>query len=152
MGVIIDNRQSLELPLADLVWAATRILALIDKEEWELSVVFCDDSFIAELNKDYLHRAGPTNVISFAQAEERNNCFNQEELLLGDVVISVETAKREVLTVDQSLPSYLVELMLHGVLHLIGYDHELGPVEEAEMEKERLNILTSLADRVKESD
>lgn len=96
----------------------------------ELSLLLVDDAAIAALNLQYLSREGPTNVIAFPMLEGPHGQVNP--LLLGDVVISVETARRQAeaggLTPQEMLDYYLI----HGILHLIGYDHE-GPAEQADL-------------------
>lgn len=99
------------------------ILNALACPEAELSLVLVDDSSISHMNATYLQRPWPTNVISFSQQEgEGSSC--QE--LLGDVVISVETAARQAQEVGGSLYAELCFLLIHGTLHLLGYDHEEG--------------------------
>ncbi len=92
-------------------------------------MVIVDDAQIREINRDYLQRDKPTNVISFAMQEGEGSGLNP--LLLGDVVISSETAARDAGEAGLSFEHELVFLLLHGVLHLLGYDHERGSTEEA---------------------
>jgi len=100
--------------------------------ETELSLVLVDDSEISRLNQVYLDRQGPTNVISFSMQEGPYNEINPQ--LLGDVVISVETAAVDAekggFTLEEMLDFYLI----HGILHLAGYDHEGSPDEASRME------------------
>ncbi len=104
--------------------------------EAELSLLLVDDAEIARLNSLYLNRTGPTNVISFPQNEGEDSGLNPE--ILGDVVISVDTAQREAETAGRSLDWALDRLMVHGVLHLVGYDHESPEADAEAMEaKER---------------
>lgn len=97
--------------------------------EAELSIVIVDDAQIRVINRDYLQRDKSTNVISFAMQEGEGAGI--QPALLGDVVISAETAARD--AADAGLPfvSELYFLLLHGILHLLGYDHERGTEEEA---------------------
>lgn len=88
-----------------------------------------DDPQIHEINRTYLQRDKPTNVISFAMQE--GEMTGVPETLLGDVVISVDTAARDAAEANLPLESELYFLLLHGVLHLLGYDHERGTEEEA---------------------
>ena len=101
-------------------------------EPVELSVVFVDDSEIALLNQQYLHRSGPTNVISFSMREGEFGNLHPE--ILGDVVISVETAAREAKELSQSVEKRIDFLLVHGILHLFGYDHEQSEEEEQRMD------------------
>lgn len=105
--------------------------------EAELSVVIVDDEEIRCLNRDYLQRDRPTNVISFPMQEGEGAGI--QSYLLGDVVISADTAARDAEEAGLPFESELYFLLLHGILHLCGYDHERGTEEEARImeEKER---------------
>ena len=98
----------------------------------ELSILLLDDPQIAVLNKNYLQREGPTNVIAFPMREGAFAEINPE--MLGDVVISLETAEKEGLAAGTSMKDRLGELMIHGILHLFGYDHETSEKEARRME------------------
>lgn len=88
-----------------------------------------DDARIRTLNRDYLERDWPTNVISFAMQEGEGAGIQPD--VLGDVVISADTASRDAEEAGLSFESELHFLLLHGILHLLGYDHERGSQEEA---------------------
>ena len=119
-----------------------KILNGLGCEDTELSIVLVDDDEIGRLNLAYLDRKGPTNVISFPMNEGSFNELNPE--MLGDVVISVETAAGDAekggYTLDEMLDFYLV----HGILHLLGYDHEDSVDRAAEMEAQSRNIWNML--------
>ena len=105
-------------------------------------MLLVDDREIAELNLRYLNRSGPTNVISFPQNEGRDSGLNPE--LLGDVVISVETAAREAEAAGQGLEWALDRLVVHGVLHLVGYDHEPPEADAEGMEAKERELMDLL--------
>ena len=84
---------------------------------------------IREINRDYLAKDRPTNVISFAMQEGEGGGIQPD--LLGDVVISAETAARDAFEADSTFDAELYFLLLHGILHLLGYDHERGTKAEA---------------------
>ena len=90
----------------------------------EVSVVFTNDENISILNKNYRDVDGPTDVLSFSQTEG-DDAFSSdaEENLLGDVIISVETAQRQADEQGNSLDEEIDMLLAHGLLHLLGYDH-----------------------------
>jgi len=90
-----------------------------------------DDEAIREINRDYLQRDKPTNVISFAMQEGEGGGLQPD--LLGDVVISADTAARDAAEAGLPFESELYFLLLHGILHLRGYDHERGTEEEARL-------------------
>jgi probable rRNA maturation factor len=105
-----------------------------------LSILVVDDSAIRVINRDYLGKDCPTNVISFAMQEGEG----VQNDLLGDVVISAETAARDAAEAQTSFESELCFLLLHGVLHLLGYDHERGTHAEAKRMEEREREVFSL--------
>lgn len=94
-----------------------------------MTVVIVGDRTIRRLNREYLGRDKTTNVISFAMQEGEFAELNPS--LLGDVVISADTAAREAASGGTSFEARLLFLMLHGILHLIGYDHERSGATEA---------------------
>lgn len=95
--------------------------------------MFTDDKEIAELNFQYREKEGPTDVLSFALQEGEGTEFGGE--MLGDVVISVETMFRQAATIGHPPEDEFLRLLIHGVLHLLGYDHE--NVSEAEANRMR---------------
>jgi len=111
----------------------------------ELSVLIVDDIAIKELNRDYLERDHPTNVISFPQQEGETFDVPGAEVLLGDVVISADTAWRDAQEAGIEMFAELVFLLLHGILHLLGYDHERGTRDDAKrMENKEQEIYLML--------
>ena len=104
---------------------ARRALAMLDvlqlKKE-EFSLVFTGDEQIQKLNKLYRGKDRPTDVLAFAQRE--GELSELAGALLGDVIISVETARRQALVAKRPLVEELTMLMAHGLLHLLGWDHE----------------------------
>lgn len=80
-----------------------------------------DDAQIAQLNQAYLNRKGPTNVIAFPMREGLHADINPH--LIGDVVISMDTCVKEAQAADLSLDQRFHQLLIHGILHLFGYDH-----------------------------
>jgi len=113
----------------------------LDCPDGELSLLVVDDPQIAKLNKKYLNRHGPTNVIAFPMRQ--GEFANLTPQLLGDVVISVETAAREAKKSGISMQERFTQLLVHGVLHLFGYDHEENKQQARKME-EKSNELIKL--------
>ena len=109
--------------------AAQKILNALGCPDSELSVVIVDDGEIRVLNRDYLQRDRPTNVISFPMQEGED--VGIQPAVLGDVVISADTAERDAREAGVSFESELYFLLLHGILHLCGFDHERGTEAEA---------------------
>lgn len=106
------------------------------------------DQEIAGLNQRYLGRQGPTNVLAFPMQEGEFGDLNPS--LLGDVVVSVEYARREALENGLDPDEHLFRLMVHGLLHLLGYDHEQDPHEARRMEELTEKLLVSSAAALKE--
>jgi len=105
----------------------------------EISIVILDDQEMAQLNKTYRGINKPTNVLAFPMQEGEFSEITPG--LLGDVVISMETAEREAVTARISLEERTSQLLIHGILHLLGFDHEMGDREAAIMEKKSLELL-----------
>jgi probable rRNA maturation factor len=118
---------------------AQAILNALDNPDAELSVVIVDDSEIEALNRKYLNRPGPTNVIAFPMRE--GEFSNLSPLLLGDVVISTETAGREALDSGIPMETRIDQLLVHGILHLFGFDHESNQGDAAKMEAKAAELL-----------
>lgn len=108
---------------------AARILSDLGCPTSELSIAIVGDRAMRLLNRDYLGKDRPTNVISFSMREGEFGAVNPE--LLGDVVISVDTAAREAEEAGVTFWERLVFLLMHGILHLAGYDHERSGEDEA---------------------
>ena len=105
-------------------------------EDHELSIVLVNDEAITRLNRQYFHRNRPTNVISFPMGA--GDPASLHSPILGDVVISTETAERQAAAVGGGAEEEVLFLLIHGILHLVGYDHEGSPGKRKEMEaKER---------------
>ena len=105
----------------------------------ELSISFVDDGQIQELNRRYLGRDKPTNVLAFSMREGDFPSLHPQ--LLGDVVISVDTARRQSNRFGLNEMEMVILLMIHGILHLLGYEHEgtkKGASEMALKQKEML--------------
>jgi probable rRNA maturation factor len=121
---------------------ATRALEIEDvSSPAELSVVFVDDAAIRALNLEYRDTDAPTDVLSFAQGD--GDAFARPDgaaMHLGDVIISVDTARRQSAEYDVPLQDEVAHLLVHGVLHLLGYDHE-DPSDDAQMRSREDAIL-----------
>ena len=108
-----------------------RILASLGLPEAELSLLLVDDRQIRELNHRFLGRDKPTNVLAFSMREGEFSSLHPN--LLGDLVISIETAKRQSKQSGLNEMEMLTLLLIHGTLHLLGYEHEGTKKEAREM-------------------
>ena len=121
-NILISGSQKLEkLDRAGLRRDVRKILKLLGVGERELSLMLVDDAQIRTINRDYLGKDRTTNVISFSLSEGTFGEVNPG--MLGDVVVSVETAAREARVAGIPVGDAVVNLILHGILHLTGYDH-----------------------------
>jgi probable rRNA maturation factor len=138
-----DVAEYVEVPDCTLSQDAERLLALLELSEAELSIVLCDDAFIQPLNRDYRALDAPTDVLSFSQREGEDG--DPDDPVLGDIIISVETARRQAEGRGYGLDKELRVLLVHGLLHLLGYDH-IEPEEAAEMQAEERRLLALLGE------
>jgi probable rRNA maturation factor len=109
------------------------MLAAVQMPEAELSILLTGDDQIQNLNRIYRKKNRPTDVLAFAQREGQHG--EQAGLLLGDVVVSVPTTRRQAEAAGRDLGSELTMLLAHGLLHLLGWDHQT-PREDRRMRKE----------------
>ncbi|NLI77951.1 MAG: rRNA maturation RNase YbeY [Candidatus Riflebacteria bacterium] len=145
MEVLINNRQKkIRLNTRRIRLIAEEILRFEGApDNAELSLVFCDDDFIQKLNHQHLGRNEPTDVLSFPLEEDE---FESGDRLLGDVVISVETACRQALKLRHSVGLEIVYLLIHGLLHLQEYDHQRKD-ELKRMREREVTIFSHLCER-----
>ena len=134
MPVFLRNEFSSPIPRVNellLQRTAELLLVLTGMPDAELSILLVDDKQIGDLNRSWRRKSGPTNVLAFSltEGDDRVPGLN----LLGDIVISVDTAAREAHNERISLHSRLLVLLVHGYLHLLGYDHEKSDSEAARM-------------------
>lgn len=109
----------------------------------EVAVVLAADAFVQALNRDYRGIDRPTNVLSFPAGDPGARPLPGAPRLLGDVVIAFETTRDEAARLGKPVAEHLCHLVVHGILHLIGYDHESEQDAEA-MERLETAILGAL--------
>lgn len=107
-----------------------KVLDRLDIDNWELSVLFCSDSFIADLNKKFRNIEGPTDVLSFEQGDEYIDEDDVTWFNAGDIVISIDTLAANSAEFGVTMNDELKRLLVHGVLHLDGMDHENNSPEQ----------------------
>lgn len=135
--------QEMEDKIIEVLEEAARVHEVNDMAE--VSLMLTDDESIHEMNREYRGIDRPTDVLSFAleEGEEEEIFGGPEENLLGDIIISVETAVRQAEEYGHSVEREMSFLALHGMLHLLGYDH-MEEEERQEMRAQEKAILAAL--------
>lgn len=152
--VIILDKPCWERPISE--WEALiqpAVLEALRQAQWvcpaEINFLLTDDARIQELNKNYRDVNKPTNVLSFPslEPEEISDLKEKEKslqpIILGDVVLSFEIIRQESLNQEIPFDHHLIHLAVHGVLHLLGFDHERDE-DATVMESLEIKILSSL--------
>ena len=136
MEVLITNEQNtVDINTDFIKEVAIEIMSFIGlPDNSQLSMVFCDDEAIKELNSQYRNKNEPTDVLSFPIELEN---FIPEIRMLGDIVISTETAIKQAKEYNHSTETEIVILLIHGLLHLNGYDHIKEDEREIMQSKEK---------------
>jgi probable rRNA maturation factor len=130
------------LDFAAIERSISTLLAAIGESESSISVSFVRDRKIRELNRTYRGMDKATDVLSFPLVEPGDR-YPGAERLLGDVVISVDTAERQAADYDAPVAREVQRLLIHGVLHLLGHDH-LEPAERSAMEAEERRLADAI--------
>ena len=152
VDVIIEDERWDAAGLSDLAEravVATLDHAGVDPEAWEVVVLGCDDARIAALNADFREAPNPTNVLSWPTVERGAATAGQPpvpptgERELGDIALAFETCTREAAEQGKTPEQHFLHLIVHGVLHLLGYDHEHEGDGDL-MESQEIAILAGL--------
>ncbi|MEW6182892.1 MAG: rRNA maturation RNase YbeY [Bacillota bacterium] len=151
MTVIVQNLQD-TIPVTEELMATaqraaeTALTLNAAPKEAELGVTFLDDAEVHELNRKYRGMDQPTDVLSFSMGEEEPQEDGTTVLLLGDVVISIETASRQAADSGRDLAMEVAQLVIHGTLHILGYDHQTDE-EEALMRAREEEMLSRIGNQ-----
>ena len=149
--VIISNRQKeVKIPTGLRMLVRRCCIAVLQTENFphsaEISVTFVNDEQIHELNREYRNIDRPTDVLSFPLGENGEYDSNPETgaKMLGDVVISMETALSQAEKYGHSFSREVAYLTAHSVLHLLGYDHETGGLDKVRMREKEETVMNQL--------
>ena len=147
MKIQIENRQSrFKIEKRKIRITVSRILKILHCDDKEISIVLTDDETIRILNKQYLERDKSTNVISFSLQEGEYGNVNPQ--ILGDVVISLDTAERDARKGNLTLEEEIDFLLIHGILHLLGYNHENTSKDETiKMQQKEKKLFNQIHNR-----
>ncbi|MGH7827383.1 MAG: rRNA maturation RNase YbeY [Candidatus Binatia bacterium] len=127
----------------DLKRIAAKLLAMLKQHRAELSIALVGDSEMRKLNAKYRKKNSTTDVLSFPSEEK----LPTGSVLLGDVVVSVDQARRQAKEHNKTFKSEMATLLIHGVLHLLGYDHERSAKEARKMARLEKRIYRVLCEQ-----
>ena len=140
---IIRRDDGKEFPSRKLKKVAQKVLEIVKQDQAELCLVLVGNAEIRKLNAQFRKKDYPTDVLSFPAGDE----LPEGAQLLGDVIISVEKAKEQAKARRRTLDEELVTLLIHGIVHLLGYDHERSPKDARIMDRLEKKIYRTLCDR-----
>ena len=135
MILLRDDVRDPEIHVRRLKGAAQKLLHAVGRPDSEISVLLTNDANIRDLNRTHRGKDKPTDVLSFPADDTE---------MLGDIAISVETARRQAAEYDAPLQNEVYRLLIHGLLHVLGHDHH-EPAERATMEAEERRLATAIA-------
>jgi probable rRNA maturation factor len=136
--MILNRQRAVRVARGTLEEFFRRVLREVNLRDSDITICFVSDAEIARLNTAFRGKKGPTDVLSFpAGTRRRKKIYTEgaEKSYLGDIAIAPETARRYAKKNGRSLSSELRVLILHGVLHLLGYDHETDRGEMDRIER-----------------
>jgi len=143
MKVLIQNQQRRRpLDKSKILNAASNILSLADQSKAELSILFVGDRKMLQLNRTYRGKNKTTDVLSFEAGIPVS--ITDGPVILGDIVISIPMAESQAQAANIEFYDELCRLLIHGVLHLTGYDHEVSPYMARKMRKKEQEIFNAL--------
>ena len=149
MKIKIYSEGNITLPFEDIKKKDIKIYLfkickhlLINKAS--INLIVTDNEYIQKINKDYRNKDKPTDVISFVYIDPPFPDINSKNKFLGDIFISLEKASSQAKDYEVTLKDEIKRLLVHGVLHLIGYDHERSKEDEYEMRNKEEEVLGSI--------
>lgn len=140
--MIIQNNSSISISLSRLRQKILKILTLIGVPKTDLDITFVGDASIRKLNHQFRKKNKVTDVLSFPLYEKKE--AQKGGGFLGDIVVSLPCAKRQAKARGVKLEEELIFLIIHGTLHLLGYDHEKSAREAKVMQKMEKKILDKI--------
>ena len=142
MKILIKNRQRrIKVSLERLEGLARKALQALGLTDAELSILLVNDIQMQEMNRLYRNKDKTTDVLAFSMRDGQYPDINPA--ILGDIVISLPTAGRQAKEKGHGIYEEIAVLLIHGILHLIGYDHTRGRKENLRMRKKERELLNS---------
>jgi probable rRNA maturation factor len=147
MNIVGVNVEGMENPawLDGVETFALKVLEALYFDGWELSILFCADPFIRDLNKRFRDRDEPTDVLSFEQGDDFPRVDEEAAYTAGDIVISLDALDRNVENFSVGREEELKRLIIHGILHLGGMDHSDNSPDQEMLARQEL-LLKSLSE------
>ena len=133
MGVLLRNdHPDINIDCHDIENMIVKIMGHLDCPNQEVSILLTGDKDIRRLNQEFRSIDQPTDVLSFPQNADEDPCI-PEEIILGDIAVSLDIAKAQAKEHGLDFKEEIILLLIHGILHLLGYDHEISEKEETKM-------------------
>ena len=133
MGVLIRNdHPDINIDCHYIENMIAKIMGHLDCPNQEVSILLTGDKGIRRLNQEFRSIDQPTDVLSFPQNADEDPC-TPEEIILGDIAVSLDIAKAQAKEHGLDFKEEIILLLIHGILHLLGYDHEISEQEEKKM-------------------
>ncbi len=133
MGVLLQNdHPKIDIDCEDIESLVEKIMVNLECQDQEVSILLTEDAQIRQLNQQFRNIDQATDVLSFPQNTEDDPSL-PGELLLGDIAVSLDTAEAQAKEHNLSFKEEVILLLIHGILHLLGYDHEISEQEEIKM-------------------
>ena len=133
MGVLLRNdHPDINIDCHDIENMIAKIMGHLDCPNQEVSILLTGDKDIRRLNQEFRSIDQPTDVLSFPQNADEDPCI-PEEIILGDIAVSLDIAKAQAIEHGLDFTEEVILLLIHGILHLLGYDHEISEQEEQKM-------------------
>jgi len=123
---ISDQQKKIKLNLESITYNFKKWLKILKMQQAEISILFTDDKYICQLNKSFRGVNKPTDILAFSMRERKEQAdpLPPHSELLGDLVVSVNTIERQAKTNQVEFEAEMNFILLHGLLHLLGYDHK----------------------------
>ena len=133
MGVLLRNdHPDINIDCNDIENIIIKIMDHLDCRNQEVSILLTGDTDIRRLNQEFRSIDQATDVLSFPQNADEDPCI-PEEVILGDIAVSLDIAKAQAKEHGLDFKEEIILLLIHGILHLLGYDHEISEQEEKQM-------------------
>jgi len=148
--IIRNDQKTVKIPTGIRMIVRRSCIAVLNMEKFaeaaDINVLFVDNAQMQEINKKHRNIDKPTDVLSFPLGKDGKYDINPEDgaCMLGDIVISMEKAYEQANTYGHSLQREVAFLTTHAVLHLLGYDHEVGGIDKVRMREKEEQIMVQL--------